>query len=84
MNSFFMPGLSLTAELRLAAALTFATLVTVQHLSSAINLHSSLETQIHRSCSREGPYQFKKGCAMRTAKPRLMSYPVMIGEKPEV
>lgn len=83
MNSFFMPGLSLTAMLSLAAVLTFATFVIVQHLSSAINVHSSLQTRIHHSCSREGPYQFKKGCSTRTAKARLMSYSGMIGEKPE-
>lgn len=43
-NSFFMPGLSLAAMLRLAAALTFGMFIVGHHLGSAVNLHGTLQT----------------------------------------
>lgn len=79
-----MPGLSLAAMLRLAAALTFGMFIMGHHLGSAINLHGTLQTQIQHCCSEESPYQFRKGCAVRTVGPRLMSYWSTIREKPHV
>lgn len=43
-NSIFMPGLSLAAMLRLAAALTFGMFIMGHHLGSTINLHGTLQT----------------------------------------